>query len=270
MRETIRVSELSLWLKCRRRTYLQYEMGYDKDEPIMGVGRAMHTLLESYYTDNHPVVQDEGLNAEDLQMVADMMSTYSVEAEEEGLDVGQVTITGEQRYHMDIGGLTLTGQVDALVYDDVLGGIIVRDHKTVGQFMNTSPRDFQLMCYAVMARAEGRDVKAIEHNQIKRNKRTGRAKPPFIRRVTHTVTSEALDAFEGMLAYLVLEYKEVMGSLSVLDDGVESPHLWVKGTNECSWSCPFFEMCGMIDDGADYSDVLDTEYYRREAPVDIT
>ncbi|NKB41133.1 MAG: hypothetical protein GKR86_08835 [Ilumatobacter sp.] len=97
MRETIRVSELSLWLKCRRRAFLQYELGYDKDAAIMGVGRVVHAMLNEYYT-GAPIAGDDlvtiqELATEDLEMCSNMMSTYIEEVEEEGLDVGQTTVT---------------------------------------------------------------------------------------------------------------------------------------------------------------------------------
>lgn len=269
MRTDIRVSELSLWLKCHRRTYLQYEMGYDKDSMQMGVGRAFHTMLESYYTNNAVIIgADVDLTPEDMQMVHDMFSTYVVEVEEEGLDVGQETRAGEQRLDIEIGGLTLSGQIDALVYDEILDGIIVRDHKTVGQFFNTAQRDFQLMCYAVIARKHGWDVKAIEHNQVKRNKRTGRASPPFIRRVQWGVTERALENFERQLEQIIRDYYWDMKVAKETKTGVEHPVIWAKGTNECAWQCPFFEICGMIDDGEDYATVLETEFHRREEPVE--
>lgn len=274
MRDLIRVSELSLWLKCRRRAYLQYEMGYDKDAVVMGVGRVVHAMLNQYYTGAPFEEADEKtareLHADDLIMCQKMMETYVTEVEEEGLDVGQNTVEGEKRYELEVGGLTLTGQIDALVHDEVVGGIIVRDHKTVGKFMNTSPRDFQLMSYAVMAYDAGFNVKAIEHNQVKRNKRTTRANPPFIRRVPHTVTTEAIESHRRQLANIVYDYRQAMQHAEQSGLGVESAWLWAKGSNECDYQCPFADgVCGMIDDGEDYQDVLSTEYHQRESDVSI-
>lgn len=262
-------------MKCRRRSFLQYELGYDKDEAVMGVGRVVHALLNGYYTGASMNEEDqytyENLSPEDRKMCHDMFDTYVTEVEEEGLDIGQTTIVGEKRYTLEVGGLTLTGQIDALVQDDILDGVIVRDHKTVGQFMNTAQRDFQLMTYAVMAWDAGYMVKAIEHNQIKRNKRTSRSNPPYIRRDPITVTEEAIESHRRQLAAIVSEYFAAMNvAVNLSQLGLEDPRIWAKGTNECSWQCPFFEVCGMIDDGEDYAAVLETEYHRREAPVDIT
>lgn len=276
MREVVRVSELSLWLKCRRRTYLSYELGYDSTSREAGVGTLFHQMVAEYNAP-WPLDPDEevpDLTAEDVVMVQSMFDTYVKEVEAEGLDVSVKTYGVENRIHVEvIPGLSLTGQIDHIYYDTVLDGYVIQDTKTVGQFFQTAPRDFQLMCYAWLAREEyGINVVAIEHNIVKRNKRTGQSKPPYIQRNIQPVTEEALDRFGQSLSYIMTDYQNVMHHVEEAwpeGRGVEDPTIWAKGTNECSWSCPFYDICGMIDDGEDYAAVLETEYHRREAPVDI-
>ena len=273
IRERIRVSELKSWVRCRRQAYLGYELGYQVEGLLAGIGTAVHNELAAYYAPNQPIFNDHDLShltTEDWAMVEAMVSTYKEEVEAEGHDIGTQTELTEIRFERDIKAITLTGQIDRLYYSDVLGGYVVQDHKTIARFASTADRDFQLMCYAWLVQDYmyreygGRErVVAVEHNQIKRNKRTSRAKPPYIDRQTRLITEEALWSWDRHLNYIVHEYKNAM---NVANDsqGVESPAIYPVGNNTCSYSCDFSDVCGMIDDAADYTAVLDSEFTKRE------
>jgi len=279
VRDTIRVSELSTWLRCRRKAWLAYEEGWEIPGTMAGIGTAVHTRLAEYYggvaqADEYDKVKH--LTPEDWGMVDAIMDTYMEEAESEGLGIGQRTVFVEKRLSMNIGGVQISGQIDHLVHDDVLGGYLVRDHKTVAQFQKTADVDFQLMCYALLVQdwaltnehhmPEVTKVVAVEHNQIKRNKRTARSKPPYIDRQTRLVTYDMLYRFRKQLEHIVSDYQNVMYHANDVHDHA----LYAVGRNDCSWSCDFSDVCGMIDSGDDYRSVLESEFTEREAPVDIT
>ena len=279
MRETLRVSELALWLRCRRRTYLQYELNYDSTPRVAGIGTAFHSLIAEYHGKEltlKDVAQIESLDPEAQETVTKMCATYAVEAEADGLDVGQTTYAVEIRLNEVIGGLTLSGQLDHLYFDEVMGCFVVQDTKTVGAFFQTAQRDFQLMTYLWLVvqwlRVNYPDklgiLFAVEHNQVKRNKRTGRAKPPFVQRTRHYVGLDEVEKWGDMLAYMVQDYRDVMfGAENIWPEGegYRDPRVWAKGTNDCSWFCPFATVCGMIDDPeADVSAVLESEFHKRE------
>lgn len=260
----VRVSELSLWLKCRRRTWLQYEEGYGSESLQMGIGTAFHHLIAEYHDPDF--VPEEAVTLTDpdaLATVDAMFTTYVTEVESQGLDVGQRTVDVERRFHEMIGGVTLTGQVDHIYFCEIAGCYVIQDTKT-GNFFETAQRDFQLMTYAWLARQAGIEVGAVEHNIVKRNKRTSRAKPPYIQRNRHYVSAEEIEKWGDILAYIILDYVKVM-DLARNTDGAKHPMLWAKGTNDCSWWCQFSDICGMIDDPeADVSGVLETEFVKRE------
>ena len=235
------------------------------------IGTVVHAHLANYYGGAVTTEADQeawlSLSAEDQNTATKMVDTYLIEVESEGLDIGQSTMTVENRWDMEIGGITLSGQVDQVYFDELRGGHVIRDHKTVGQFFQTAPLDFQLMCYAVLARAQGvlTDIVAIEHNQIKRNKRTATAKPPYINRTWQPVTDTTIDHFTESLSCMAEDYATIFACST----GVEDPHLWAVGRNDCSFTCSFNEVCAMISSGEDYAAVLETEYIWEE-PVDIT
>lgn len=279
MRTTIRVSELSLFQKCRRRTYLQYEMGYDKTNWTAGLGTVFHSMLHGYHLsgDTEGAMDEEAfeiyaeLDPDQQKMVKDMWTTYVKEVEDEGYDVGQDTKLVELRREKQIPGteIVLSGQADHVYVDMVTGAIVVQDTKTKDKFHRLSPRDFQAMCYLWLAYDmpgfEGEDLFAIEHNVVKRNKRTARAKPPYIDRPRHDVSRAEIEAFGHQLTYMAKGYSEAMSVANRMYQGYRSPLLYPYGTNDCAWSCPFYDICGMIDEpDSDVESVLQMEFIKRE------
>lgn len=265
----LRVSSAATWARCRRKFAWSQEWDQDRDRTAADIGTVVHGDLAKWYG-NTPYDEEtmgaiDRLSPEDLVTAGRMFDTYVNEVEQEGLDVGQSTASVENRYFADIAGQQLTGRVDHVYYDETLGGNVIRDHKTVGQFFTTAPRDFQLMCYAWLARHNGvKNIVYIEHNQIKRNKRTPGAKPPYIHRSGSVVNDKSIEAFGAELAYMLGEMGTVIWN-SGMD--VEYFGLYPIGRNDCSYTCSFKDICGMVEDGGDYLDVLNTEYRRREDTI---
>ena len=233
------------------------------------IGTVLHAQLSNYYGES-TFIDDEAQEAWEALEVGDqvtaqrMFSTYIDEVEQEGLDVGQSTLTVENRWELEVGGVILSGKVDQIYFDEMRGGHVIRDHKTVGQFFQTSPVDYQLMCYAVLAQAHGvKNIVAIEHNQIKRNKRTASAKPPFINRTWQPTSDSAVSKFRQQLALQADEF-----AITMRHYDLEDPEMWAIGRNDCSYTCSFTDVCGMITSGEDFASVLEAEYIR-EAPVQL-
>ena len=258
---TVRVSELKRWLKCRRSAHLTYQLGYYGSGIEAEIGTYVHALLAEYYSGSFPFHTEE-VNPEVLATGDAMFNTYVVEVEGEGLDIGQRTMHVESRFEAEVGGVTLSGGVDHIYHDEILNGVVIRDHKTVGRWAPPAQRDYQLMTYAWLARENGiGDIVAFEHNQIKRNKRTPAAKGPFITRFQHPIRDTTLDKWGQMLSYQAIEYRNVTDAAEQTGMGVEHPQLYAIGANDCEFSCSFKdEVCGMIDEGGDYQDVLKTEF----------
>ena len=155
------------------------------------MGTAFHSYIASYYgkpLSNEDIEQINSLDPEALETVHKMYDTYVEEVEQDGLDVGQVTLDLELRIEKQLlPDLTLSGQIDHIYKDENDGAIVIQDTKTVAQTFETAARDFQLMTYLWLVYDQYPDqtLFAIEHNVVKRNKRTGRSKPPYIQRNRH-------------------------------------------------------------------------------------
>jgi hypothetical protein len=265
----MRVSTLASWQRCPRRTYLSTIEGWDTADRNMTaawVGTVVHAWLAEYYGGDLMSEVDtdiyEKLFVDDQVMAQAMYTTYVNEVEQEGLDIGSTTVSVENRLYGTYGGVEITGMLDRIYYDELRQGHVVQDHKTVGQFFQTSPVDFQLMTYASLARRSGvENIVAIEHNQIKRNKRTGRAKPPFVNRTWQPTNDHAIDMFEAQLNILAVNYDDIVAEAQE-NQGVESPSVHAHGRNDCSFVCSFSEVCGMLSTGEDFASVLETEYIK--------
>lgn len=272
MRTTIRVSELASWQRCRRKTYIGYELGWDRVGVEAGIGTAFHTLLKGYYGNDSDITEEEWAQVHELtpegrETVEAMYDTYVEEVETDGLDVGCVTIFQEYRIEKRlVGEMTLTGQIDHVYEDQGTGTIVVQDTKTAAQFFETAQRDFQMMCYLWLVHDQFPGCNfAIEHNIVKRNKRSGRSKPPYIQRNRVYVSYAEVVAFGKGLLHLMSEYQTVMRATEQSGAGVRFPMLYPKGQNDCSWYCPFADICGMVDDpDADVEAALQMEFEKRE------
>tara|TARA_B100001939_G_scaffold322449_1_gene312930 strand:+ start:2934 stop:3866 length:933 start_codon:yes stop_codon:yes gene_type:complete len=267
----VRQSELKRWTRCRRASYLQYTEGWSKpseDSDVRGVGTHFHGLMAEYYGDVEP---DENIkyNPDDVQTSQVMFDTYVSEMEETGMDAGQETVFVEERMFtapIQVAGDTfyrVSCQVDHLYRDTAIVGepLVGQDHKTSASFFNTADNDFQLMVYAVVLHDNGYPVEYMEHNIVKRNKRTGRAKPPYTQRNRIRITSEALDWWAGYLHTMCHEHYKA----HEISTSVRSPQLYPVPDNTCSWGCDFVDVCGMVDEGEDYESVLINEYQKEGA-----
>jgi len=267
----VRQSELKRWLRCRRASYWQYTDGWTKpmlESDVRGVGTHFHALLAEYYGNDKSEDLEKRYDPDDVQTSQVMYDTYVSEMEESGVDVAQETVAVEKRMFSAPIQVTedtfyrVSCQVDHVYKDGALHGepLVGQDHKTSAAFFNTANNDFQLMTYAMVLHDNGYPVDYMEHNIVKRNKRTGRAKPPFTQRNRIRVTEAALDQWRAQVV-------EICKSHLVAHEestSVRSPLLYPVPDNTCGWGCDFVDVCSMVDEDEDYTAVLETEYQQRE------
>lgn len=272
MRSEVRVSEIIAHTNhCRRKAYIQYELGYGDGSIEAGIGTVFHELLAVYYG-GEPSENTKLDDPEAEATVQAMYNTYVQEAKRRSLDAAASTLHTELRIGKQlVDGMLITGQVDRIYEEEYV--IVVQDHKTTGQFFETAQRDIQLMAYLWMVADlyPHQDLFAIEHNLVKRNKRTSRAKPPFIQRNRHYVSREELNVWAYGWLSRIFEYRENMRHAEQSELGVGSQYLYPNGQNDCAWRCSFSDICGMVDDPeADFVGALVTEFTPRDsAPGEI-
>jgi len=129
------------------------------------------------------------------------------------------------------------------------------DHKTVGNFASkrkTLHMDPQMLHYHLLEflntpEGEARCDGAI-YNMLRRVKRTPQAKEPFYERVEVHHNSFEIDAYRRRLMGAA---RDIMRMERELDAGADHMSVaYPHPMEDCSWSCDFFPVCPMFDDGS--------------------
>lgn len=310
--ETINItnSEIQTFKDCRRKWYLSYYLGLTpKKEKLDGplpLGTRVHDSLELYYTDGiDPVITYNTLATDDrirFQATEEFLDESTLKKYDSDLELGRIMVEGYKEwieedsrdadfefveaekavsYPVEIDGVTvnLMGKIDLKLRNKIDDTIFITDHKTSAasawsNYDKYTHMSEQLMFYITLSRAIGEDVDGAMYNLLKKVKRTGTAKPPFYDRKVVRFNSTQLDSFWDRTMSTIADMVETRQRL----DGGES-HLtaaYPRPSTDCSWKCPFFEMCTMMDDGSSYDRYLDDFYtkvdpnarYGEQQPVD--
>lgn len=273
---TIRQSQIKQWKGCRRRADLQYGQNLvpkrpDDYQPSKAdLGSVVHLALEYHYREGadpaeivrqvsaeqaqkHPEQWDSW---EDTYKLAEIMvSGYMEWLAEEGADAGFTVTAVERKVEVPFGTfqgeeVVVVGHVD-LEGVDSFGRPVLIDHKTVQAIEDRSngPVDDQRLTYAVLRMMEdGTHYAALIHNQLRRVKRTARANPPFYARTEVQFNIDHLRKHHGYMKQIV---SEIVLSRK-LNAEERDVFLYANPTKDCHWSCPFYHVCPMFDDGSDW------------------
>jgi Zierdtviridae exonuclease len=146
------------------------------------------------------------------------------------------------------------------------------DHKSTANFSQltrTLPLDEQMLHYLLLeflSTEEGEErCDAALYNMLRKVKRTATAQPPFYRRITVHHNVRELENYRDRLLATI---EDVQLAELGLDNG-DSPNRWAypNPTKDCTWDCPFFQVCPMFDDGSRVEEMLE-QYFRKADPLD--
>lgn len=157
----------------------------------------------------------------------------------------------------------LVGRLDVRVRRGHNGQPMLMDHKTVGDLTTparTLSLDEQMLMYMLLESRQDTDVVigGAIYNMLRRVKRTGTAKPPFFQRIEVHHSVVELDSF---LTRTIGKVSDIVDVERQLTQGVNPLALvYPRPTRDCSWKCPFLQVCGMVDDGSRLEDALSQLY----------
>lgn len=277
-------SEMAVFKDCKRKWYLQYYLKLKRRRnpraKARDTGILVHAALEQFYVAGglNGAASEEVMfgflsNArdEDLlkveeterKLVADVHETahilcagYLEWLSETGADVGLKFNANpsevELRAPGPIPGTELMGIIDLSAEDERSGDLVVMDTKVTGSMdtmLKTLHMSEQAPTYAILAKVNdpnpNRGFRVI-WNMIKNTKQTARAKPPFYQRYELALNPDQLRQF-----YLQLQgqMEEILRLEDRLNRG--ESHIQVAyptPSNDCSWKCPYFNICGSMND----------------------
>lgn len=283
-------SEFGTFKQCKRKWFLSY---YLKRQPRrhsmskpLNTGILGHEALMIFYRsggdtakvlawlDARKAADIEAAFAVDQSAIADIheltraiFEGYVWWLENTGADHRLKIESVERAYEIDgpVFGTKLLGKVDFTGVDVVTGKILIVDHKFVDGFGRTIPTlnlneqaPLYMMLRAV-AEPDERPAVGVVWNMLRRVKRGPKAKPPFYARHEVYITETMLNRYWDQLFGQITDIHRVE---EALDGGADhqvvaypSPH------QDCSWKCPYFGVCGLMNDPAsDYESVLEFNF----------
>lgn len=294
-------SDIQTFKDCKRKFVLgSYLALKPKKKTVMGpltLGSRVHNALEQYYTtgenavdayerfqrvDNEIFMASPEANFEDnikkfnseAELGRIMLEGYMDWLAEENPDADIEVIGAEKKLSLRLTGfderVELMGKTDLKVRRKSSGAHALLDHKTAqsfGTYYETSHMSEQLMLYVLLERSDPENgdplVDGGIYNLLKKVKRSGTAKPPFYERMDVRFNDKTLESFWIRTLGTVRDIMELRDRLDAGED-----HRFIaypSPTKDCTWKCPFFQVCPMFDDGSSAEAMLQ-ELYEQSDP----
>lgn len=147
------------------------------------------------------------------------------------------------------------------------------DHKTVGDLtapVVTLPQNEQMLHYHLLEylSLDDADVRCdgALYNMLRRVKRSPRAKPPFYDRIEVRHNKFELESYRRRA---LAATGEILRTIGRLERGEEHHDVvYPSPTPECRWSCDFFAVCNLLDDGSRGVNDMLAALYRPTNPLE--
>ncbi len=277
MELTFRQSDFTAFMNCRRSWAMGSVLKLHKKREapsVSAVGTLFHLGAQAWYsggskelalatvrahiaTDREHVLSPAWLKEFDSNgvLAVRMVEGYIDWVLEEGKDVGWTVAGVERTISVEWPGrpgITVTGTADLEIVDhwDLIKLVDFKTRDSVDPGFADSI-DFQRKAYAVLRLLEdGVMYAGAIHRYAKRSKRTSRATPPFFGEHELHFTVEGLrrhfKIMDTMLGEMV-PLAQQAADLGVA--GLTAPALYPNPGKDCSWRCPFTEVCDTVDSG---------------------
>lgn len=286
-------SDIQTFKDCKRKYWLgSYRALKPKKKIVMGplpLGSRVHNALEQFYTtgenpvdayerfqriDNKVFLESPEANFEDnikkfnseSELGRIILEGYMEWMAEENPDADIEVIGAEKKLSYRLTDfdprVELMGKTDLKVKRASSGKHALLDHKTAASFSTyyeTSHMSEQLMLYVMLEKldTENGDPKVDGgiYNLLKKVKRTGTAKPPFYERLDVRFNDQTLESFWIRTLGTVRDIMELRDRLDAGED--HRFYAYPSPTKDCTWKCPFFQVCPMFDDGSSAEAMLE-------------
>lgn len=260
----------------------------DPREALERVLLDVHTNVTEYVARLKADADDGGFAAEamiqqfskDADLARAMVEGYVEWLAETGADADLRIIAPEQMIAapFEVGleypePVHIVGKLDVRAMRETDGLRTFIDHKTVGSIPRAQSMlhmNEQMLHYMLLERAQYLDGQigpefsdGALYNMLRKVKRTGRAKPPFYQRIevrhnNHEVANYAKHLRSTVTEMLVTE--------QYLREHPDRDHESCPPSprDDCTWSCDFYAVCPMFDDGSRAEDMLRQYYVQTE------
>jgi hypothetical protein len=235
------------------------------DELVRADKAELGTYVDGEIGEELPRTPPSGFES-DVELGRLMLGGYFEWVRETGIDEDWRVLTAETRQRASLReGVDLVAKYDLEVERLSDGARRFVDHKTVGNLTDI-PRvahiASQFKHYALVQRLRfGGDVRTDGgiYNMLRKVKRTIRAKPPFFGR--HEVHHNDNDLRSYWMQVTGHVGRLLQAEEQLADGGSHQFIVPPTPAQDCSWSCPFFAVCPMFDDGSDAEGFLEDWYH---------
>lgn len=292
-------SSIQTFKQCRRKFWLEHyrtlRPKLKETTGALALGSRVHLALEIYYgeigsgvastdvdlvsiwkqlcEDDRDLIMMEGLDTTTFDNEAElgriMLEGYLEWIAEEGIDSDLEILSQEERLDADFldGRVKVVGKIDQRVRRRSDGARLIRDFKTsanFGDLYKTIEMNEQFILYMVleMLKKDEKDrVGGAIVTALKKNKRTAAAKPPFYEQIE---VGHNIFTLRNFYMRLQGELQQIVDMWDRLDAG-EDHHVvaYPSPSRDCSWKCPFNQVCPMFDDGSDVERALEDQFEPR-------
>jgi len=286
-------SEMGTYKECKRKWWLSYYLGLSPvEQQVTGplaFGTRMHQCMEELYKygtdplETHDKLLKEayvlsammGYEEKDLNSDAElgriMLEGYMEWLEETGADSDLIVTDSEKKLTMLLldGKVEVRGKLDLRVRRKTDNARRILDFKTLAQFStytSTAHIAEQLKLYILLERMNkdnGDDIiDGAIYRLMRKVKRSASAKPPFYQDFEVRHNKKTIDSFwyslHGTLG-------EMLKTREYLDAGADPRQVCPPTpTRDCTWKCPFFAACPMVDDGSAVQDFLNDKFEQHD------
>lgn len=260
---------LQTFRRCEFKFDLSYRKGY-YGPPSAGQARgsAGHKALETYYSgDRDPKSAKEAAWSKFLEISGPDFSETEWELLDNALDryfkwapsrdTFKVLST-EQHFVVDVGPYKLQGYIDGIV--EMLGQTWLLEHK-FNKRVSTShlDLDMQVSTYMLAAYILGHEPSGVFYNIIRIGDGPTAIKEPVVRKTLYRN--------KDGLQYI---HREMISTMEEADKFLSHGRILpIRNlTQDCSWDCPFVNVCLSIQDSGTYEKVLE-KFDRKQREIDV-
>lgn len=268
----------------------------------LALGSRVHDALDKHYKGEGPLVEvynalvegdklaamSAGANIETYENEAElgriMLEGFDQWREETGLDSDLEVVSTEEMLSAPMvdGRVSLIAKIDMRVRRKSDGVRLFRDWKTSANFADftkTAHMNEQLLTYMLIEQLQVEEKNRCAGGMftlLKKVKRTGSARPPFFDQIEVRHNVFALRSFWARLHGTLTDMLSVRDQL---DQGADHHAVaYPRPSRDCSWSCDFYAICPLFDDGSAveaaihelYESRSPYEYYGDDDPLKVS
>jgi len=255
---------LSTWRRCRYKFKLKYIDGISGPGGIgMVKGSAGHAAMAEWHTnwdaDKAMAAAWEKYDSELIrngfvygepeeqawEELVEALGRYFPWSETN--DQGLVMVKPELEFHIHFGDDVLKGYIDAVVQNRI-GHVWLMEHKFLKR-VSTGHLDLdpQVGIYMLAAKLLGYDPQGVMYNIVRVGGGPTAQREPVVRKLLYRNP-------EGLTATAM----ELQAQISDIHSWLDNPDrpIYRTATKDCTWDCPFYNVCLAIEDTGDGEPVL--------------